>query len=267
MTAVVKQYNNVFFSSSEKETVEIVEPHFINKDCKDVIDQAKVHLMLREFSECLTTCLEGLDKCKRLSHDGICYESFVILAVQAYGEQNKWKEVLPFIDKIYGNISQCPPTVIKLCIGLLSWVKEYDVAQKQACLWLENPQNLEKEHTTVGKLVVEEVLLPQKKYLEISHFVEKMLKLNPEERKQIQNFVSEAKRYEDSKMEKFNNIKTPTKKEEEQNVMLSLIERMKAFFQSLSPYFRHGTGKVLFLGLSLYLVFLHLRVEVIKTQL
>ncbi|XP_014788289.1 uncharacterized protein LOC106882208 isoform X1 [Octopus bimaculoides] len=88
-----------------------------------------------------------------------------------------------------------------------------------------------------------------------------MLKLNPEERKQIQNFVSEAKRYEDSKMEKFNNIKTPTKKEEEQNVMLSLIERMKAFFQSLSPFFRHGSGKVLFLGLSLYLVFLHLRVE------
>ncbi|XP_052831897.1 uncharacterized protein LOC106882208 isoform X2 [Octopus bimaculoides] len=86
-----------------------------------------------------------------------------------------------------------------------------------------------------------------------------MLKLNPEERKQIQNFVSEAKRYEDSKMEKFNNIKTPTKKEEEQNVMLSLIERMKAFFQSLSPFFRHGSGKVLFLGLSLYLVFLHLR--------
>ncbi|GAB1599202.1 assembly 26-like [Argonauta hians] len=257
MTAVVRKYN--IDSLSSERSLEIPEYFSINKDCENVINQAKVHLMLREFSECLTTCNEGIKQCNRLFHDGDCYESFVILAIQAYGEQNKWKEVLPFIDEIYGNVNRCPPTVVKLFISLLAWAKEYNMAEKQACLWLKNPENIQRDHTGVGRLVIEDVLLPQKNYQGISYFVERRLHLTVEEKKKIQNFVSEVKKIEDSKENRVTKI--VPKKEEEQNLMLSLIERMKTFMLSLSPFIRHRSGKFIFFSVSLYLVFLHLRVE------
>ena len=50
----------------------------------------------------------------------ICYspkdytEQLSVLAVQAYAEKNAWQEVLPFVQKVYGDIEHSPAAVIQL---------------------------------------------------------------------------------------------------------------------------------------------------------
>lgn len=41
-------------------------------------------------------------------------EQLSVLAVQAYAEKNTWQEVLPFVQKVYGDIEHSPAAVIQL---------------------------------------------------------------------------------------------------------------------------------------------------------
>lgn len=237
------------------------------EQCSELLHQSRTHLMLREFSECINVCNQGIRDCSKHSPDKLncCFEGFVILAIQAYGEQNLWREVLPFIDAAYGGIQKCPPTIIKLCIGLLSWVGEHSLAQKQACLWLEessNKWNME-QHTDVGRVVLEKVLIPQKRYNEIHSMLEKLDGMMDLEKDSIRKWIDRMHIAMDQRRMADKNDEAATKfrKEISQSLLLTIFLRMRNFLALIPSLMKHSVGKAVFFGLSFYFVFLHLKMS------
>lgn len=41
-------------------------------------------------------------------------EQLCVLAVQAHAERNTWQEVLPFVQKVYGDIEHSPAAIVQL---------------------------------------------------------------------------------------------------------------------------------------------------------
>lgn len=261
--------NNIKKDESEEENAadQDWDEEILYEHCYELLHQSRTHLMLREFSECLNICMQGLRECSRHSTDRkhCCFESFVILAVQAYGEQTLWREVLPFIDKIYGDVQKYPPTIMKLCIGLLSWVGEYSLAQKQAGLWLEDTTNkLDiEQHTDVGRVVIEKILIPQKKYEEINCLLVKLDGMMEPEKESIQKWIDRMYVAMEQRRSAEKNSKDATQfdKGVSQNLLQTIVLRMRNFLFFLPSLMKHSVGKVIFIGLSFYLVFLHLKMS------
>ena len=75
----------------------------------------------------------------------------------------------------------------------MSWVGEFSLAQKQACLWLEETSNKEdlNQHTDVGRVVLEKVLIPQRKYKEIHCLIGKLDGMSDVEKESILKWIDQ----------------------------------------------------------------------------
>lgn len=45
------------------------DEEILYEHCYELLHQSRTHLMLREFSECLNICMQGLSECSRHSTD------------------------------------------------------------------------------------------------------------------------------------------------------------------------------------------------------
>ncbi|XP_019620564.1 PREDICTED: peroxisome assembly protein 26-like isoform X1 [Branchiostoma belcheri] len=130
-------------------------------------------LILRQFEEALDLCkneLKGLPDDKR---NGTLAESLSVVAVQAFAELNRWQEVLPFVQDVFGGLEKIPPQVLQLCIALHSKMQDFAPITMVTEAWLAAPQNQEAGGLTrVAEAYILLVLLPHSKFDDIRALVE-----------------------------------------------------------------------------------------------
>eukprot|EP00058_Branchiostoma_floridae_P008968 XP_002594456.1 hypothetical protein BRAFLDRAFT_72146 [Branchiostoma floridae] len=130
-------------------------------------------LILGQFEEALDLSkneLKGLPDDKR---DSRLAESLSVVAVQAFAELNRWQEVLPFVQDVFGGLEKIPPQVLQLCIALHAKMQDFAPITMVTEAWLAAPGNQEAGGLTrVAETYILLVLLPHSKFDDIRALVE-----------------------------------------------------------------------------------------------
>ncbi|XP_066285144.1 peroxisome assembly protein 26-like isoform X2 [Branchiostoma lanceolatum] len=129
-------------------------------------------LILRRFEEALDLCKNELKELQDDKRNNKLAESLSVVAVQAFAELNRWQEVLPFVQDVFG-VDKISPQVLQLCIALHAKMQDFAPITMVMEAWLAAPGNQETEGlTTVAETFILLVLLPHRKFDDIRALVE-----------------------------------------------------------------------------------------------
>ncbi|CAH1266163.1 PEX26 [Branchiostoma lanceolatum] len=130
-------------------------------------------LILRRFEEALDLCKNELKDLQDDKRNNKLAESLSVVAVQAFAELNRWQEVLPFVQDVFGGLDKISPQVLQLCIALHAKMQDFAPITMVTEAWLAAPGNQETEGlTTVAETFILLVLLPHRKFNDIRALVE-----------------------------------------------------------------------------------------------
>lgn len=155
---------------------------------KQHLDNATAALLFKNFDACIEHCEHGLSRVK-LCTDSENFsskeytEQLCVLAVQAHAERNTWQEVLPFVQKVYGDIEHSPAAIVQLCLLLFAKLQDYPQCQALANIWLRNPDNYtDPEYPHIVDIFVQRVMFPWKLHSLVPAFLDTCLGLDATQR-------------------------------------------------------------------------------------
>uniref|UniRef100_K1PXS7 Uncharacterized protein n=1 Tax=Magallana gigas TaxID=29159 RepID=K1PXS7_MAGGI len=110
---------------------------------KQHLDNATAALLFKNFDACIEHCENGLSRVKlctdRENFSSKEYtEQLCVLAVQAHAERNTWQEVLPFVQKVYGDIEHSPAAIVQLwwveqAVYYIIWIVGSSIIKNAFC--------------------------------------------------------------------------------------------------------------------------------------
>ncbi|XP_046583055.1 peroxisome assembly protein 26-like [Haliotis rubra] len=147
--------------------------HGPGHDLEQTVEKASDLLLCRDFDRCLVHCSEVIDRIRHTPSFQSYVDSLCIVTIQAFAELDQWDAVLPFVQRIYKNIDNCPVRIIQLCLLLHVKVKEYIKCHAIAKTWLQKDRNRQcPQYSDVVKLYVQRVLVPLGAYNLIPQLVD-----------------------------------------------------------------------------------------------
>ncbi|XP_069140805.1 peroxisome assembly protein 26-like [Argopecten irradians] len=175
------------------------------------IEKAREKLLFKEFDECIHLCEAGISEA-RMKPDSLTLsvqkklETLCILAIQAYAELNQWQQVMPFVQKVFGSVEDCPYKVMHLCILLHSKVKEYTQCHALSSVWLKHQGNVGTEgYTDIVDVYIQHILIPRGKIALVPRYLESCPGVSSAQQQDLINYYStlHASQHEDSKSVRF----------------------------------------------------------------
>jgi len=158
-------------------------------------------LVLRRFEEAVQICCVALDQKFEENGDEPSYRiqekktPFVVIAVQAYAENNQYQRAVEFSRRVFGNAAKFPPVVLELCIYLLVKASEYRAADELADKWLFCAENFSHQrYLEIVEFYVKQVLFPQGMHGKIHQFLETNKALTSEQKQSMLVSIQESSR-------------------------------------------------------------------------
>lgn len=160
---------------------------------KEHIRIATDKLLLTDFSACVSLCDHVVAAVKSREESDGCdarlislKETATVLAIQALAEQGVWQEVIPYVEKVYGHVRQCPGQIIQMCILLHAHVQEYMVCHSLVNNWLENNRlGGQQDAGRIVKIYVQQVLVPLAAFNLIPQVVDSCPSLTAEDKQML----------------------------------------------------------------------------------
>ncbi|XP_033745439.1 peroxisome assembly protein 26-like [Pecten maximus] len=180
------------------------------------IEKAREKLLFKEFDECIQLCETGITEA-HMKADNVSgqknLETLCILAIQAYAELNQWQQVMPFVQKVFGSVEDCPYKVMHLCILLHSKIKEYTQCHVLSGIWLKHPGNVGSEgYIDIVDVCIQHMLVPQGKVTLIPRYLESCPGVTSTQQQDLINYYStlHASKHDESKSVKFKDASQET---------------------------------------------------------
>ncbi|XP_062615729.1 peroxisome assembly protein 26-like isoform X2 [Saccostrea cucullata] len=158
---------------------------------KQYLENATDALLFKNFDACIENCENGLSRvklCTELENFSAkeYIERLCVLAVQAHAERNTWQEVLPFVQKVYGDIEHSPAAVLQLCLLLYAKLQDYPQCQALANIWLRNQDNFtDPEYPHIVDIYVQHAMFPRKLHSLVPAFLDTCHGLSASQKQQM----------------------------------------------------------------------------------
>ncbi|ESO91336.1 hypothetical protein LOTGIDRAFT_228796 [Lottia gigantea] len=193
------------FIERQHEKVEIVKGLLIDKHfekcidlCKTIINDGKEAIEFSPRNSSLppqrTHRSSSPSSSEITSRLNEIIDTAVILSIQAIAELNKWTEVIPFVRKTYGEIENCPPKVMQICLLLHARVKEYIQCHALAKIWT----SCESNHQLVGyrdvvNVYILQIIAPIKSSSHTIKMLNNFKGLSPKDKLELTQKLKECK--------------------------------------------------------------------------
>nr|XP_022300579.1 peroxisome assembly protein 26-like isoform X2 [Crassostrea virginica] len=222
----------------------------VHQTLKQHLENATAALLFKNFDACIEHCENGLGRVK-LCTDLENFspkdytEQLSVLAVQAYAEKNTWQEVLPFVQKVYGDIEHSPAAVIQLCLLLFAKLQDYPQCQALANIWLRNHDNYkDPEYPQIVDIYVQHVMFPWKLHSLVPAFLDTCHGLDGSQRQQmmqdygviIEKEVKSSSEGNVGNQTALGRDVSDTDKSEPEGVWAYIRRMSRLLFQRIQPY-------------------------------
>ncbi|TSZ83227.1 Peroxisome assembly protein 26 [Bagarius yarrelli] len=132
-----------------------------------LLESAIEHFIIRkDFPAAFQACEGGLESLTHTdalepNRHGELKAALCIVGIQALAELNRWRDVLTWVLKRYGETEQIPAKIMQMCILLYTKVAEQAAVQDTVRTWLRCSSNTSLSgYSSVAELYILHVLLP-----------------------------------------------------------------------------------------------------------
>ncbi|XP_048739020.2 peroxisome assembly protein 26-like isoform X2 [Ostrea edulis] len=220
----------------------------VQSTLKQYLDGATAALLFKNFDACIEHCEYGLSRVKLCSEQDNFSpkeytEQLCVLAVQAHAERNTWQEVLPFVQKVYGDIEHSPAAVVQLCLLLYAKLQDYPQCQALANIWLRNQDNyVDPAYPQIVDIYVQHAMFPRKLHSLVPAFLDTCHGLDVSQKQQmIQDYATCIEKElksgsEDVTQSSDETVVRETAKGEPEGVWAFIRKLSILLFQKIRPY-------------------------------